>query len=275
MKQQPPTIITLKQGFRPHSRVFQNGPVHATLWWAGELSPKKPRKFLILCHGLPSHPYQMAPHKLEGWLRKGYALLYPHYIGSGASHGRFTFEGCVETVRRCAAFLKAGRGREAYGNALVAWKARDVILVGGSFGGSVVLVAGAKIPAVKSIIALAAPIDWRSLPESDESLQDIYRSIRRGYRQVWRVSKSERGRLERGTVDFNPVDYIPQLRKKRVCLIHGLKARTVPPESSATFYVLLDKGPHRLILVKNGRHFGHDILGRKEMMRAVLEWLGR
>lgn len=228
---------------------------------------------MIFCHGLPSHPYQMAPHKLEGWLRKGYALLYPHYIGSGASHGRFTFEGCVETVRCGVAFLKDGRGREAYHNAFLRWKAKEIALVGGSFGGSVVLVAGAKIPAVNRIIALAAPIDWRNLPESDESLRDVYRGIRRGYRQLWRISRAEWRRLEQGRVDLNPVDYIPQLRKKRVCLIHGLRDRVVPPESSATLYVLFGPGPHRLILVKNGRHFGHDVLGRPELMREVQKWL--
>lgn len=265
---------------RPKSFVFRFDDVVATMWSWETLDTDKPRRFMIFCHGLPSHPYQHNPAKVEELLKLGFVLLYPNYIGTWASYGTMKWEKCIDTVLLAIEFLNGGVGTELYGNSEVKWKVRDIILVGGSFGGSVALVAGSKSHAVKKIISIAAPTNWRNHSkiegEKEEPIEDLFYSIKRGWENLWRIpGKDEWDRLAEGSADINPVDYLAKLKEKDVFLIHGARDFVVSPKRSSDLYSKLKggKGNHKFLLLEDAGHMGNDAVGERRIMDEILTWI--
>lgn len=202
---------------------------------------------MVFCYGLPSHPYQHSPAKVEGLIEEGFVLFYPNYVGTWGSYGTMSWENCVSTVLQSIDFLKGGKGENAYNRSSIAWEVKDIVLVGGSFGGSVALVAGAKSKEIKNIVSVAAPTDWRDhsriAEEPGEPIDELFNSIKRGWNNLWRIpSKKEWDRLATGKVDLNPIDYIKELRDKNILLIHGELDNIVAVKRSKLLYEQLKTG---------------------------------
>lgn len=244
---------------------FSYGDILATMWFSSPLQTNKKYRFIIVCHGLPSHPYQHAPAKLEKLLDAGFVLLYPQYRGTQNSKGTFTWEGCIETVASSAEFLRSGKGRGLYnkdsGKTEMQWSVKDITVLGLSFGGSVALVAGAKSYLIDNIISVAGPIDYRThnrlkdVPE--DSMECIYSFIDIALRSLWRtVTREEYQRIIDGSADVNPVDYVSELKNKKVLLVHGEKDVAVGISRSKELYAHIKggKGKKKFIVVKNTGH---------------------
>ncbi|MFH0870397.1 MAG: prolyl oligopeptidase family serine peptidase [archaeon] len=265
---------------RLKSVVFKHGEIVLTVWFKKELSVKQDARFMIFCYGLPSHPYQHNPAKVEAFCDKGFILVYPNYAGTWASDGVMNWESCVESIHKTIAFLKKGNGLSAYDNKEFSWNVKDITLVGGSFGGSVALVAGAKSRIIKNIIAVAAPTNWRNhsrIPEETaEPIEGLFYAVQRGWRNLWRIpSKKEWMRLATGSADLNAVDYVRELKYKNVMLIHGKNDPVVSVKRSIDIYDAIKKasGKKRLIILKNEGHLGNDAIGNSSVMKQVLEFL--
>lgn len=266
---------------RPTLKVFKFGGIVATMWYGENLSPDKVRRFIISCHGLPSHPYQHNPAKMEPLLDKGFVMLFPNYIGTWGSSGTMSWENCVRTVHRAIDFLKAGSGNNLYDNAEVTWEVKDVTLLGGSFGASVVLVAGAKSADVKNIIAVAGPTNWKDhsrIPEeAAEPIEELFNVVQRGWSHLWRIpGKEEWMRLVEGTADLNAVDYVDSLKEKNILLIHGGDDTIVAAKRSRELYksIKKGKGKHELLILEGEGHRGNDVVGRDDVLPRVLAFLG-
>ncbi len=266
---------------RPCLRVFRFGDIVATLWFREKLEPEKARRFIISCHGMPSHPYQHNPAKMEPLLDEGFVMLFPYYIGTWGSTGTMSWENCVETVLKSVEFVKRGSANNLYNDAEVLWKVQDITLLGGSFGASVVLVAGAKSADVKSIIAVSGPTNWRDhsrIPEEDaEPIEELYDVINKGWGHLWRIpSKDEWMRIVDGSADLNAVDYVEQLKEKNVLLIHGETDAVVAAKRSIDLHAQLKdgSGKQRLLVLKSEGHRGNDVVGREDVFPKVLEFLG-
>ena len=264
---------------RPRFFVFRIDDVIFTLWFKNKLE-KKPYKFIIFCHGLPSHPYQHDPTKVENFIDEGFVLVYPNYIGTWASYGKMSWENCTNTILKVIDFIKTGEGTELYGNSKVEWSVNEIILAGGSFGGSIALVTGAKSYDIKKIISVAAPTNWRNPSkleeEKGEPIEKLYYSINRGWENLWRIpGKKEWNRLVNGVADINPIDYVDKLKNKDVFLIHGDRDRVVSPKRSEDLYKILKKGKgrHRIIILKKDAHLGNDIIGDKRIANKVIKWI--
>jgi len=265
---------------RPELSFVRYGNIIATIWYKERLKLEKGYRFMIFCHGLPGHPYQHNPSKVEALLEKGYVLIYPHYIGTWASYGKMSWENCIATISQTIDFLKGGKTKELYGGTDISWKLKEIILVGGSFGGSVALVAGAKSRDVKKIISVSAPTDYRTHSkiegEEAEPIEDLYHVVMRGWGNLWRIpSREEWEKLASGKA-INPVDHIGQLRKKDVLSIHGTGDKVVSHVRSKELYENLKSGEgnHQLLLVDDDIHLGNDCLCREDIFPKLLDWLG-
>jgi esterase/lipase len=266
--------------FRPVLSTFRFGDIVASIWSKDILQTDKAYRFMVFCYGLPSHPYQHNPAKVEPLIENGFVLLYPNYIGTWASHGVMSWEKCVDTVLQSIHFLNGGKGENVYDKSDVAWRVKDITLVGGSFGGSVVLVTGAKTDDVDYIVSVAAPTDWRDhsriAEEPGEPIEELFNSIKRGWDNLWRIpSKKEWDRLATGNVDLNPIDYVKELRDKNILLIHGELDNIVAVKRSKQFYEQLEtgKGKHKLLILKGEGHRGNDVVGREDVIQTVLKFL--
>ncbi|MBS3141767.1 prolyl oligopeptidase family serine peptidase [Candidatus Woesearchaeota archaeon] len=265
---------------KPHLIVCKTGPIVLNIWYRDALKQNAKGRFLIFCYGLPSHPYQHNPAKVEKLIDEGFVLVYPDYIGTYASEGVMKWERCVQTVHRTIAFLKGGRGVDIADGRVHRWSVKDIGLIGGSFGASVVMVAGASSRDVSNIIAVAGPTQWKNhsrIPqENAEPIEEIYGTIRKGWGHLWRIpSKKEWNRLAHDKADLNPIDYVSELRNKNLMLIHGKKDHVVAPLRSQELYdrVKGGHGKHRLILLDGYGHLGNDVVGDPKVLRRVLEFL--
>jgi dipeptidyl aminopeptidase/acylaminoacyl peptidase len=266
---------------RPIVNIVRFGDITASMWYSDDLQSDSEYRFMIVCPGLPGHPYSRSPAKLERLIERGFVLFYPDYIGTWGSYGKMSWENCVDTVSQSIEFIKQGKGESAYDRSIISWRVKDIILVGGSFGGSVVLVAGAKSEDIGSIISVAAPTNWRDhsrIPEEPgEPIDELYNSIQRGWENLWRIpSKKEWDRLARGDVDLNPIDYIEELSDKNTLLIHGEVDNIVAARRSVELDQKLEggKGKHELLILQGEGHRGNDLIGREDITERVLRFLG-
>src|SRR3989338_2377610 len=196
---------------KPIFTVFNYKGIILHLWSRERLRSDKKYRFLIFCYGLPSHPYQHNPAKLENFLEKNYVLIYPQYLGTWGSNGNMSWENCVHTILETVMFINNHKGINTYDQAEISWNVNDISIVGGSFGGSIALVSGAKSEFIKNIIAIASPTNWRNhsrIPEeSAEPIEELYDTIQRGWKNLWRIpNKKEWKRLVDGSADINPID---------------------------------------------------------------------
>ncbi|MFO8015534.1 MAG: prolyl oligopeptidase family serine peptidase [Candidatus Woesearchaeota archaeon] len=269
---------------RPNFHVFNINGIRLLMWFREDLDPNKEYRFIISCHGLPSHPYQHNPAKMEIVTDAGFVMIFPDYIGTWASDGTMSWENCAKTILDAVDFVKSGQGKKvtqyADDEPIIKWKVKDITLLGGSFGGSVALVAGAKSDDVKNIISIGAPTNWRDhsrIPEeSAEPIEDLYYAIKNGWKNLWRIpDKKEWDRLVKGTADLNPVDYIEQLKSKNTLLIHGGADETVSVKRAEQLHqdIRDGKGRHEIMILKDEGHKGNDTIGREEIFSKVKRFL--
>jgi pimeloyl-ACP methyl ester carboxylesterase len=240
--------------------------------------PNRPRKAVILAHGLPSSPPKPLDHEFSGLLRSGFMIAIPQYIGTFDSYGRSNIENCVDTILDTISLIKRGRATELFGMRRIGWRATEIVLIGGSFGGSVVLVAGAKSRYASKIIAIAPPTDYRDQGKrseyAEERISDERCIMKRVQPFTWRLSDGTWRRLENGSLDINAVDYAGRLSSKRVLLIHGKEDDAVNFNRSVDLYERIKGGgAAKLMLIKNEGHMNLKALDKPEVYRQVIEWI--
>ncbi len=236
----------------------------------------KPIRVIILAYGLPGSPSNTNDEFVRRFARRGFVVAIPEYIGTFDSPGKFTFKGSVDTVLETINLFKKGRAKDLFSMEELRWRVREIILVGGSFGASVVLVAGAKSKLIKKIVSLAAPTNYGEHAPDEESILDDYHIIRRAFPFTWRLtSKKLWAALEKGTSELDAVDYANILKNKNVLLIHGMKDKAVNFRNSTQLYDLIKsgKGRKKLVLLKNEGHFGLRMLRKPKVFNQVFRFL--
>ncbi len=238
---------------------------------------KKALNAIVFAHGWPGPPQQGKGTIAHKFARRGYLTICPHYIGTFDSEGVCTFDNIPTTILETINFLKKGKVKLPWEEEAITWKVKNISLIGGSFGASVVLVAGAKSKDVKNIIAVATPTDYRDQGkrfENEESIELDYQIIK----YCWKTLDTEDKywkKLLSGDVDLNAVDYIPQLRTKNVFLIHGKIDTDVNPQRSIDLYDKIKNGTgkSKLVLLPKTKHIGCDVFKRKDIFKEAIKWL--
>ncbi len=227
---------------------------------------------IIFCYGIPSHPFDRFPFGLESYLRQGYILAYPHYEGTFGSEGLCTLENSVDSV---VATVQAMLNEELYDlmtEEELHIKPQRIVLAGGSFGGSVALIAAAKSDEINDVISVAGPIDYRG--RNFSKLED---KLRRAYGREWNIDPSVWARFSQDSVDINPTDYVDKLKKKNTYLIHGERDPAVPAVHSVKLHEMLSDGlgKHRILVEPNVGHIGCHYIGIERVQKLVELWLER
>lgn len=258
---------------------FEN--VLMKIWYnPHSFSNKKPTKFLIICHGCPSHPYDENPVTNQRFMQDGFVLVYPEYIGTWGSDGQCNLENAVDTVLKTIKLLRTGVAKDIKSNHLIKWNAKEIILIGGSFGGSVVLVAGAKSNYIKKIIAVSPVTDWRTHNKLDFEEEDLTRMwiiIKEGLNNYWRVKKEDYMKLVNGKLDLNPVDYVDILKEKDTFLIHGVYDKNVNYMRSKSLHKKLKSGSgnHKIYISKQKGHVVPRYLSQRQYYEKVIDFLSK
>jgi len=225
---------------------------------------------IVFCYGIPSHPFDRFPFGLESYLRQGYMLVYPHYEGTFGSDGLCTIENAVDSVVMTTRALFAGGLYDLLSEKHLNIKPQRVVLAGGSFGGSVALIAAAKSDEIKDVISVAGPIDYGGM-----SFSRLASRLRKAYKKEWDINPLAWKTFSQGRADINPIDYVGKLKKKNTYLIHG----EVDPVVSADHSIRLHKrlrnnlGKHRILIEPNIGHVGCHYIGTEHVNKLVESWL--
>lgn len=225
---------------------------------------------LLFCYGIPSHPFDRFPFGLESYLRQGYILAYPHYKGTFGSKGICTIENAVNSVLVTLRALFAGDLSDLMSGERFNIKPQRIILVGGSFGGSVALVAAVKSDKISNVISVAGPTNYRG-----RDFSRLKNKLSSAYNKEWNISPSVWGKLMRGKVDINPIDYVKKLKNKNTYLIHGEADAIIPADHATRLYEMLKdgSGKHRILTEPNVGHVGCHYIGNDRIHKLVESWL--
>jgi len=233
---------------------------------------------IIFCYGLPSHPFDRFPFGLENFLEEGYNLIYPHYEGTFGSDGVCTIENAVDTVLSTIDNVKNQTIQDIITGETVNIKSKRIILVGGSFGGSIALVSTAKSEKVNDVISIAAPTDYRTHGQikgvHEYNLSELENEITTAYKNEWRIDFRLWNKFIEGKMDLNAVDYVDVLKHKNVFLIHGTADLAVDVQRSINLFEKLKtgSGKHELEVIKKG-HLGAYYIGEKPIYLKIMNWL--
>ncbi|MBI4896226.1 MAG: prolyl oligopeptidase family serine peptidase [Candidatus Aenigmarchaeota archaeon] len=228
----------------------------------------EPRQHIVLLYGMLSNPPSADDGAVQTLIKHKFAVWCPHYEGTFASDGVCTFDNAVESVI-CAVKLMNGQSAlELFREKTVTWNPLPVILAGSSFGASVALVAGAKIPEIKNIVALAGPSDFRK----QTNIKRYYGPWKNGWKQTWRISAAAWSRVSRKSPNINPILYSKKLREKNILLIHAIDDPVVNIAQSQTLYDALREGTgdHKLIKLQGSVHLGIADIAHKKIIQEIL-----
>lgn len=239
----------------------------------------KPQRFLVFLYGLPSHPFDEHTPMVKKFLKEDFIIVCPEYIGTFSSYGECNLQNSIDTALQTIKFLKKGRGKNLWDLTEFQWRVKDITLIGGSYGGSVALVAGAKSKDIKNIVAISSPIDWKThsrMLEEKEDIYELYNIVRRGFENVWRISsKEDWDKFAKGELDMNPIDYIDSLKNKNVLIIHGAKDQVVNVKRAHELYEKLKngKGKCKKIILPKEKHIGLRIFEKPKIFDQFVSWL--
>lgn len=225
---------------------------------------------ITFCYGIPSHPFDRFPFGLESYLRQGYILAYPHYEGTFGSNGLCTLENAVDSVVSTVQALLKGELHDLMSEEKLEIDPRRVVLAGGSFGGSVALLAASKSDEINDVISVAGPIDYR-----ERNFSRLEGKLRRAYEKEWHIDPSIWERLSQGRLDINPIDYVDRLKTKNTYLIHGETDPAVPVEQSVRLHKMLRGGfgKHKILIEPNVGHIGCHYIGIERVHKLVESWM--
>lgn len=225
---------------------------------------------LVFCYGIPSHPFDRVPFGLESYLRQGYVLAYPHYEGTFGSDGVCTLENAVDSVVTTVEAVRNNNMYDLISGEHINIGSHRVILVGGSFGGSIALLAAAKSRDINTVVSVAGPTDYRG-----RNFSKLECTLKHAYKKEWNVEPSLWETFKQGGVDINPIEYADALKRKNTYLIHGADDPLIHPEHAVKLHELLrdGSGKHRIQIEPNVGHIGSHYIGMEHVRNAVELWL--
>lgn len=239
-------------------------------------SEKRSAEFVIFCYGLPSYPPSSSLELIKQFTEHSINVVCPEYLGTFSSSGVCTINNCIDTIHQTISFLRYGQGLDQFSKKQVRWDCQSITIFGVSFGGSIALVAGAKSDAVKKIVAVSAPTNYRNhnkkFPEED--LHNLTTCLKQVYQHTWRITPSGWSTLLNGSCNINPVDYASELKTKSVLLIHAIGDPIVNYNRPKELHALLQDGPenHQLELVDSNIHLSFADLDL-ELISKILAWI--
>ncbi len=230
---------------------------------------------IVLAYGMPGSPLSVFDKLVIKLTKKGFGVAIPEYIGTFDSFGKFDFKNAVDSLIYTIDSIKNNRSYDLFTNKKISSKVKHIILIGGSFGGSIVLIAGAKSKFVDMIVAIAPVTDYSGKLnyENETGIDDLANQIHILQPVTWKVSDSAIKELKSGHIDINPILHVKDIAKKKVILIHGLNDKCVNYKRSLDLYysLLFFNCDVKLNLIPKLGHIGISVLRKPKIYNSVLQ----
>ncbi|MGH2355124.1 MAG: alpha/beta hydrolase [Chloroflexota bacterium] len=248
---QPPQV--------PVERVsFPNRHGHRLAGWF--LPPTGRHPVAILCHGFGTN--RREAQDFLPWLQeRGYGAILFDFQGHGESEGRVTTVGLreVDDVLAAVQFVQQRLGEDV-----------PLVTIGFSMGAAVAIMAAARCPAVRAVIA-------------DSPFASLEQVVSRCFRQffrlpprlfsrpaIWFAERIAGGRV--GSVV--PVQAIAAIAPRPLFLIHGADDGIVDPEDGRLLYATAGE-PKQFWQVEGCGHVQGRLLYPHEYARRIGDFLDR
>ena len=185
--------------------------------------PKKSNgKVVLYIPGLPGHPRKK--YLGEILTNNGFTFFEMRFPGSWESDGSFTMNNCVNSLKEAYNFLQKGVGIELRRNTQKEWKHNEIIFLGSSFGGGVVLSSHIKDPLTFVLLAPVTKIKHLKeslfiLPSGDD---DLFYLLSNGYNNAYRgLKKKDWLNFLNGKTLINPEKNMNNLKNKKLIFFQG------------------------------------------------------
>lgn len=232
------------------------------------LPSKSNGKAVLYVPGLPGHPRKKTLGTI--FAGRGFAFFEMRFPGSWESDGEFTMDNCVKSMEEACAFIREGTAVELRRNARKEWAHDDVILLGSSFGGGVILSSRMKDPL--TFVLLAPVTKLQNVRDSlillPSGTDDLFHLLSKGYANAYRgLTEWDWSDFLGGKTLINPEKNIENLKNKKLIFVQGTDDEVILSEHTAEYVAMLkDSGVDAgLISIENAGH-GEDLEEKAALM---------
>lgn len=229
---------------------------------AAEFLPPAPgtarHRLIVLLDGMPSMPRKQP--LMEFLAARGYWVFYPRWRGAWESGGEFLRHSPERDLSDLLDALSAGVREAAFGRRFRP-AAREVYVIGGSFGGAAAILATLD-PRVRRAVANCPVVDWRILgreQRKETSNPSYVAYIRDAFGSGYRLSERNWNKLRTGSF-FNPTARAESLDGSKLLLFHAQDDPYIPWRQVADF---AERTGARLHLLERGGHLSTDRIVRR------------
>ncbi len=222
--------------------------------------PKKNNgKVILYVPGLPGHPRRKTLGEI--FVANGFTFFEMRFPGSWESNGKFTMDNCVKSLEEAYVFIRGGVGVELRRNTKKEWVHDNIILLGSSFGGGVILSSRIKDPI--TFVLLAPVTKPQHIKDSlfilPSGSDDLFHLLSEGYANVYRglIEKDWSNFLDGKTL-INPEKNIDNLKNKNLLFIQGTDDGVIQSAHTDEYVKELQDARVniKLISVQGGGHGG-------------------
>lgn len=186
------------------------------------LPQKNNGKVILYVPGLPGHPRRKILGEI--FADNGFTFFEMRFPGSWESYGEFTMNNCVRSLEEAYIFIQEGVGIELRRGARKEWAHDNIIFLGSSFGGGVILSSYIKEPI--TFVLLAPVTKLQNIKESLVILpsgnDDLFNLLSEGYYNAYRgLTEKDWHNFLNGKTLINPEKNIDNLKNKNLLFIQG------------------------------------------------------
>lgn len=216
----------------------------------------KKQRVIIFADGMPTVPSKKAV--LEFFSKKGFWAFAPRYRGSWESDGKFLEHSPDKDILLVVDGI--------HKNFVSLWDYNlndkkpfrlnpdEIILIGGSFGGPAVILAG-KDKRINKTIAISPVINWTK-PGKAEPLDLLAKFTHAAFGNGYRVAKDGWKKIKSGKF-FSPHNHVNEIDGSKILLIHAKNDDVCPYMETKKFAKATGA---KLITLPKGGHLGSSLL---------------
>lgn len=199
-------------------------------------------KALLYVPGLPGHPRRKTLG--EALAKHGFTFFEMRFPGSWESDGTFSMDHCVRSLEEACDFIRKGTGTELRRGVQLHWPTQNIIFMGSSFGGGVVLSSRLEAPLTFVLFAPVTRLDniKNSLVMLPSDEDDLFHLLSDGYRHAYRgLTKEDWTLFLGGHTLVNPENNLKALKNKRLLFVQGAKDQVIQSAHTDEFVAELQK----------------------------------
>ncbi|MDP3729773.1 MAG: prolyl oligopeptidase family serine peptidase [bacterium] len=216
-------------------------------------------KVVLYVPGLPGHPRKS---KLgETFAVNDFTFFEMRFPGTWESDGKFSMDACVGSLEEAYAFIRNVSAVELRREVEKKWTCDEVIFMGSSFGGGVVL--SSKIKDPLTFILMAPVTSFGTLKNSLMPLSsgedDLFHLLKEGYANVYRgLTKKDWQNFLNGKTLINPEANLENLKNKKLIFVQGSSDTVIKSDDTDEFVKKLEIAgvQPKLIMVPGAGHGG-------------------